>query len=94
MPRAKPKQHRGGRPSKFTPGAALSIVAAISEGKSREAAAEASGVGASTLYRWLQRGRAGEPGFEPFARAVLGAERGAVMGRALTDFVVLGRVRF
>ena len=54
MPRTK---SRGGRPSKFTPRAVLSIVADISEGKSRDDAAERAGVGASTLYRWIQKGR-------------------------------------
>lgn len=91
MPKAK---DRGGRPSKFTPQTALAIVADISEGRTRDNAAEAAGVGASTLYRWLQRGRAGDPRYADLARAIQGAQNGSRFGRALAEFVILGRRRF
>lgn len=45
-----------GRPSKLTPDVADRIIAAVLEGNYLATAAQAVGVGESTLYRWLQRG--------------------------------------
>ena len=64
MPRKRPRD-RGGRPSKFTTGTALAIVADIAGGTPREEAARSAGVGVSTFYRWLQKGRAGDPRYAP-----------------------------
>ncbi len=89
----KPK-NKGGRPSKFTPATVLAIVADIGEGKSRDEAARASGVGASTLYRWLQRGKAGDERFADLARAIRGARNGSTFGLAVARFAIFGTKRF
>ena len=87
-------RNKGGRPSKFTPQTALSIVADIAVGTPRDEAAKSAGVGASTFYRWLQRGRAGDPRFAPLARAVRGAKDGAASRMVLTRLVVFRKGRF
>ncbi len=68
---------RGGRPSKFTPTTGLRLVAALGDGQSLHDAARAAGVGKATVYRWMDRGRRGDPGFEALAAAVEVARRGA-----------------
>ena len=64
------RRNPGGRPSKFTTPAALAVVTALCQGESLEAAAKSAGIGVSTLYRWLERGRRGDPRFSPLAEAV------------------------
>ncbi len=64
------RRNPGGRPSKFTTPAALAVVAELCRGGSLEAAAKSAGVGLSTLYRWLELGRRGDPRFSPLAAAV------------------------
>lgn len=93
MPRRRPRRV-GGRPSKFTAEAALAIVADVAGGRSRDEAARAAGVGPSTLYRWLQRGRAGDPRFASLARAIWGAENGAKFGEVLARMALFGKGRF
>lgn len=46
-----------GRPSKLTPELAYEIVSYINAGNYPEIAAEACGIGKSTFYRWLEKGR-------------------------------------
>lgn len=90
-------RNRGGRPCKLTTAAALRIVAAVARGKNRIEAATAAGVGASTLFRWEQRGRAGVEPFASFLDAVNAAQSAAkvVDGVAFFNAIrVLDRVRF
>jgi len=64
------RRNPGGRPSKFTSTVVLAVVTALCQGESLEAAAKSAGIGVSTLYRWLERGRRGDPRFSPMVRAV------------------------
>jgi DNA invertase Pin-like site-specific DNA recombinase len=50
------------RPTKLTPPVAERIVKAFRAGNYAEAAARSAGIGASTYYRWLERGEAEEVG--------------------------------
>ena len=87
------RKRSGGRPSKFTPATVLAIVADIASGLSRERAAREAGVGASTLYRWLHNGRAGDPRFTPLVDAVRGAEEGAACTLVLLKLALKHDVR-
>ncbi len=60
----------GGRPPRYTPAAALAIVAGVRAELSFEDATRAAAVGRSTVFRWMQAGRAGHPAFTPFLAAV------------------------
>ena len=71
-----------GRPSKLTPEVEARIVEAVELGATWERAADAAGVGASTLRDWRQRGEAGEVPFVAFLAALKRAE-GAGVERAL-----------
>ncbi len=71
-----------GRPSKLTPVVAARILEAVELGATWERAADAAGVGASTLRDWRQRGEAGEKPFAAFLAALKRAE-GAGVERAL-----------
>ena len=71
---------RGGRPSKFTAANALAIVAEVTAGVPRDDAARAAGVGPSTVYRWLAKGRAGDPRFKAFADALRAADSRTALG--------------
>jgi hypothetical protein len=62
--------NRGGRPSKFTPGAVAALLGALYGGQSFEVAAKAAGIGPSTLYRWMAKARRGDPQFGPLAGVV------------------------
>jgi len=64
------RRNPGGRPSKFTTAVVLAVVTALCQGESLEAAAKSAGVGLSTLYRWLELGRRGDPRFSPMVGAV------------------------
>ena len=71
-----------GRPLKLTPETQARIVEAVELGATWERAADAAGVGASTLRDWRQRGEAGEKPFAAFLASVKRAE-GAGVERAL-----------
>lgn len=87
MPR-KRQRSRGGRPSKFTATTALAIVAEMAGGTPRNEAARGAGVGASTLYRWLQKGRAGDPRYAPLVQATRGARDGWASMSVLTELAI------
>jgi hypothetical protein len=53
---------------------AFRIVDQVKGGKTLTDAARLSGVARSTVQSWLARGRAGEPGFQEFVRAIEQAE--------------------
>jgi hypothetical protein len=74
MPRKRPR-NPGGRPTKYTAARVLRLVSAIGAGKSRAEAAEAAGIGDTTLERWLTKGRSGHPDFAPLVQAVRQLER-------------------
>lgn len=59
-----------GRPTTFTPELGAEIVKFIRAGNYLETAARSHGVGKTTLYGWLARGRKGEEPFAEFADAV------------------------
>lgn len=64
-----------GRPTKLTPTRSEQILKAIKASATREVSARAAGVGVSTLYAWLERGRAEESGdYRDFLDAVDRAE--------------------
>ena len=71
---------RGGRPSKFTAANALAIVAEVTAGVPRDDAARAAGVGPSTVYRWLAKGRTGDPAYRAFALALRAADGRTTLG--------------
>jgi len=66
-----------GRPTKLDPERTERIVAAIAAGVSRSAAAEAAGIGRSTLMRWLAAARDGDAGYQDFLDLVKKAEADA-----------------
>jgi hypothetical protein len=84
MPRRKPK-NRGGRPCRYTPFVVTTIVAALARGESLEKAADAAGIGVTTLYRWLALSRAGDARFARLADAVDGVRNGSVNSRMVCD---------
>ena len=71
-----------GRPSKLTPEVEARIVEAVELGATWERAADAAGVGTSTLGLWRRRGEAGEVPYSAFLAALKKAE-GAGVERAL-----------
>lgn len=54
----------------LTPQRSEVICEAISDGATREVAASAAGVGESTLYQWLKKGRDGVEPYVEFAEAI------------------------
>lgn len=75
-----------GRPIELDDLVAKRIVDAIAKGVSRIGAAKAAGVGRSTLFEWLQRGRDGEQPFADFAdrvRKADGKAEGVVVSKLL-----------
>lgn len=70
------------RPSKLTSEVEARIVEAVELGATWERAADAAGIGASTLREWRQRGEAGEEPFSAFLAALKRAE-GDGVARAL-----------
>ena len=75
MPRKRPR-NKGGRPSKLTVAMVVKLTTALLERHSLEHAARESGIGVSTLYRWMARARAGDERFGPVAKLVKEAKRG------------------
>ena len=71
-----------GRPLKLTPETQARIVEAVELGATWERAADAAGVGASTLGLWRRKGEAGEVPYVTFLLALKRAE-GAGVERAL-----------
>ena len=69
-----------GRPSKFVPDAAAAVLAHVRRGSPRHIAANAAGLGRSTLMRWMARGKKELRGqFRDFWDAVKKAEAEAVV---------------
>lgn len=58
------------RPSKFDEVTAQRIVNAVRSGLPRVHAARVARIHPATLFDWLSRGRAGEPGFSEFSERV------------------------
>ena len=74
MQTAKPKP-KTGRPSKFAPDTAAVVLAHVRRGSPRHVAANAAGLGRSTLMRWLARGKKERRGqFRDFWDALKKAE--------------------
>lgn len=79
MESAKPKP-KTGRPSKFVPETAAVVLAHVRRGSPRHIAANAAGLGRSTLMRWMARGKKELRGqFRDFWDAVKKAEAEAVV---------------
>lgn len=57
---------RGRKPSKLTPETRDRILLFVRNGNTKKAAAEAAGIDEATLYRWIQRGDAGEHPYGQF----------------------------
>ena len=91
MPRRKPK-NRGGRPCRYTPFVVATLMGALARGESIEEAAEAAGIGTTTLYRWLAASRAGDTRFAALADAVDAVHRGSVGGNRF-DRLLSGAAR-
>ena len=70
------------RPTKLTPDVEAAVAEAVELGATWEKAADAAGVGASTLREWRQRGEADEAPFAAFLAALKRAE-GEGVARAL-----------
>jgi transposase len=71
-----------GRPSKFVPEAAAVVVKYVRKGCPRQFAANAAGLGRSTLQRWLARGKKEDTGeFRDFWDAIKKAEAKVVFDR-------------
>ena len=64
-----------GRPSKLDDLVAKRIVDLTAKGLPRNTVAKGAGIDDATLYRWLQRGADGEPGYREFCDRVRAAER-------------------
>jgi hypothetical protein len=60
----------GGRPTKLTKAIQNRIVRALKDGCTMDGAAAAGGINRSTLYGWLEKGRAGEAEYLDFLDAV------------------------
>ena len=74
------------RPSKFTTAVALAIVSAVGRGEPLDVAARLSGIGPSTIYRRLARGRTGDDRFSPLAYAVAQARTAGRYGALVATF--------
>ncbi len=75
------------RPTKLTPEVTGRILTAIAGGNTRRTAAAYAGIAESTLFDWLERGRATTRGrFSEFSEAVTKAEADAVVAS-------VGRIR-
>ena len=86
MKASKPKS-KTGRPSKFAPESAEVVLAYIRRGSPRHIAANAAGIGRSTLMRWMARGKSERRGqFRDFWDALKKAEAELVV-------VSLGRIQ-
>ena len=87
MGTAQLKKPKPGRPSKFVPEAATVVLAHVRRGSPRHIAANAAGIGRSTLMRWMARGKSERRGqFRDFWDALKKAEAEMVT-------VSLGRIQ-
>jgi hypothetical protein len=68
-PRTRPI-NRGGRPPKLTVDVAIKLAASLARGDRVEEAARYAGIGSTTLFTWLQSGRAGDPRYAALAAEV------------------------
>lgn len=69
------RRHRGGRPSRFTPEIARTIVARLRLGDSLPAAAKHTGLNYGTVHNWLRQGEQSTEGpFKEFAAEVRRAQ--------------------
>lgn len=59
-----------GRPTLLTPELQAAIVADVELGNYAETAAAAHGIDRATFYRWMQRGKDGEPLYRDFCDAI------------------------
>lgn len=66
MPRRRPR-NKGGRPTQLTVDIALRLGLALGRRRSVEYAASQTAIGRSTLYKWVERGRAGDPRYATLA---------------------------
>lgn len=71
---AKSRKNRGGRPSKIDPKVERDIVRLVEEGNFPDVAAQAAGIDRATFYRWMKRGREGDPAYAGFATEIARAE--------------------
>ena len=65
---------------KFTPQVRRRIYEAMSIGCTYELAARHAGIGESTMYYWLAKGREGEPGYQEFLEEVKRCEARCAAG--------------
>ena len=80
MGTAQLKKQKTGRPSKFVPAAAAAVLGHVRRGSPRHIAANAAGLGRSTLMRWMARGKKEHRGqFRDFWDAIKKAEAEAVV---------------
>jgi hypothetical protein len=76
MPRRKPRKPTG-RPCKFGDRSVLvPLVAALARGSTLDDAARATGIGKSSLYRWISLSKAGHPRFAALAAILKERPRG------------------
>lgn len=78
-----------GQPTKLTPARAKAALREAEAGNPREVMANAAGVVLSTIQLWLRKGRAGDPTYSEFSRAVDEAAAKEV-GK---DFEVIRKIR-
>ena len=70
-----PAIDKGGRPTRISPEIQEKIVTAIKAGNYAEVSARYAGIGKTTFYRWMKRGRAAKSGqFREFWDAIKDAE--------------------
>lgn len=81
------KKKERGRPSKFNPEVANTIVLAIRAGNYMETAAAHAGVNKDTLHDWLRRGARGEKPYIEFSDSV----KKALADAEMTDVMLVGK---
>ena len=68
-----------GRKTKLSPDLQKRLLAAIAAGNYIHTACAAVGIGESTYFKWLERGRAGESPYREFIEALTRAEQQAIV---------------
>src|SRR5437762_13250781 len=84
------KQARPGRPTQFNEDVAALLIALVSEGLTRKAAAARADIAERTLHDWLIMGRRGDPRFAALATTMDAATNGL---RDMRRERQLGRIR-
>ena len=74
-------RRRGGRPSRWTVAVAPELVWQVERDEPLEEAARRAGLGATTLWRWLAAGRAGDARYAALVAALERARRGSGLAR-------------